>query len=87
VEEFGPGLFRVLHQEPHRLESVIKANRVGQLLEGWKADLARRTGRPAGGEESQGPEVSKPEAQPRRRTRKGTRRSRGGGAKDEKGSS
>jgi hypothetical protein len=87
VAEFGSGLFRVLHREPHRLESVVKANRVGQLLEGWKADLARRSGRPANGEGSPGPEATEGEAPPRRRTRKGTRRSRGGGPRDERGPS
>jgi uncharacterized protein (TIGR00288 family) len=80
VEEFGPGLFEVLHREPGRLGSVIMPNRVDQLLEGWKTDLGRRMGRMAGG--SQGKEKGSEEAAaaPRRRTRKGTRgRSRGGG--------
>jgi len=79
VNEFGSELFEVLHREPERLGSVLRADRVGQLLEGWKADLARRLDRtPAEGnpkEESTKGDASKP----RPRTRKGTRgRSRGG---------
>ncbi len=79
VEVFGSGLFEVLQQEPERLGSVIKANRVDQLLQGWKADLGRRSGRLA--EEGQGREQDPQEAAtpPRRRTRKATRgRSRSG---------
>ena len=80
VEVFGAGLFEVLQQEPERLGSVIKANRVDQLLQGWKADLGRRSGRLAGegqGREQNPQEVATP---PLRRTRKATRgRSRSDG--------
>ena len=85
VHEFGSGLFEVLHREPERLGSVIKANRVDQLLQGWEADLGRRLGRMAG--EGQAREKGPEEvgATPRRRTRTGTRgRGRDGGGKTPK---
>jgi hypothetical protein len=44
VNEFGSELFQVLHTEPGRLDPILPAARVEQLLEGWKVDLARRTG-------------------------------------------
>ncbi len=77
VEEFGIGLFEVLHREPERLGSVIMANRVDQLLLGWKADLGRRLGRMAGGGQGREIEAKESPGSPRRRTRKGTR-GRGG---------
>jgi hypothetical protein len=80
ADEFGAGLFEVLHREPERLGSVIMPNRVDQLLEGWKADLGRRMGRMAGGSQGKEKGSEAAAAAPRRRTRKGTRgRSRGGG--------
>jgi uncharacterized protein (TIGR00288 family) len=42
VNEFGAELFAVLHRNPDRLRSVIP-RRAEQLLEGWRADFARRT--------------------------------------------
>jgi len=83
VDEFGSGLFEVLHREPERLGTVIMANRLDQLLQGWKADLGRRQGRKSG--EAQGREDGPGEegsAAPRRRTRKGTRGGRGRGSGD-----
>jgi uncharacterized protein (TIGR00288 family) len=50
VNEFGAELFQVLHREPGRLSSVLPAARVEQLLQGWSADLARRTSPAAAGE-------------------------------------
>ncbi len=53
VEEFGGSLFQVLQDQPHRLGSVIPANRADQLLEAFRTDLARRLERKA--EESDSP--------------------------------
>ncbi len=84
VNEFGSGLFEVLHREPERLGSVIRADRVDQLIEGWRTDLGRRLERMAG--EAQAKEVASkgnPGRTPRR-TRKGTRGpGRSGGVKPE----
>ena len=85
VNEFGAGLFEVLHRDPKRLESVIRADRVGQLLEGWKADLGRRLERRAGETQGQGTGTTESAPPARPRTRKSTRgRGRGGGGKSEK---
>jgi hypothetical protein len=82
VEEFGAGLFEVLHNEPDRLRSVVRASRVDQLLEGWKADLGRRSQRAEGEAQDEGPE--KRGSQSRRRAGRGTRgRGRTGGTKAE----
>ena len=85
VNEFGSGLFEVLHREPERLGSVIRADRVDQLIEGWRTDLERRLERMAG--EAQAKEVASkgdPGRTPRR-TRRGTRGpGRSGGVKPEK---
>ena len=81
VEEFGADLFRVLHEEPKRLQSVIRADRVDRLLQGWKSDLVRRLERMEEGGENQGDKRRGEEGiPPRRRTRRGARgRSRSGG--------
>ncbi|MBT8398144.1 MAG: NYN domain-containing protein [Gemmatimonadetes bacterium] len=83
VEEFGPGLFEVLQNEPERLGSVLRAGRLEQLLEGWKADLARRSGRTDPGDAVEENPPEKAASKPRRKTRRGTRtrgRSRASGA-------
>ncbi|MCJ7628752.1 MAG: NYN domain-containing protein [Longimicrobiales bacterium] len=84
VDEFGIGLFEVLHREPERLGSVIMAKRVDQLLLGWKADLGRRLGRMAGGGQGREVEAKESTASPRRRTRKGTRGRGGAGGGGDK---
>lgn len=85
VNEFGSGLFEVLHREPERLGSVIRAGRVDQLLEGWRADLGRRLERMTGEARAQEKTSKESGGQPRRRTRKGTRGpGRSGGMKPEK---
>jgi hypothetical protein len=85
VGEFGAGLFEVLHNEPERLGSVIRADRVDQLLEGWRADLARRLDRGPGEGEAKESKSYEGGGPSKRRTRRGTRgRSRGGGSKPSK---
>ncbi len=79
VAEFGSNLFEVLHKEPGRLQSVLKANRVDQLVEGWKVDLARRLGTAPAEETTGTGDGSKETGAAKRRSRKGTRRPRGGG--------
>jgi len=82
VNEFGSELFEILQGEPERLGSVLRADRVGQLLEGWKADLARRLERAPSEGEPQGEDTKEDGSQPRPRPRKGTRgRSRGGSSR------
>lgn len=56
VNEFGSELFQILHGEPGRLAPLLPAARVEQLLQGWKADLARRTN-PATADEAPKEEV------------------------------
>lgn len=85
VEEFGFDLFRMLHEEPGKLESVVRADRLEQLVQGWKADLARRQGREAGeiessGAQSQDPKTGENGGSRRRRTRRGGRARGGSGA-------
>ncbi len=71
VEKFGPGLFEVLQNEPHRLEDVVAKGRIAQILEGWSADLARRQ---QGGEDDPPPVEKKPSGRrPRRSSRRGGR--------------
>jgi len=45
VEAFGPDLFSVLKDEPERIEPIVTGRRAEQLLEGWEADLDRRSRR------------------------------------------
>ena len=78
VESFGAGLFEVIHREPERLKSVIRADRMDQLLQGWKADLGRRLERLGSGKEPQEDDASVSKPRPGRRTRKSSR-SRSGG--------
>ena len=80
VEEFGSHLFHILQSEPERLGSVVRADRVDRLLEGWRQDLARRRERrgkeqgPSEGSRSDSPGATG------RRTRQGSRtKSRGRG--------
>jgi hypothetical protein len=89
VEEFGSGLFEVMHTEPGRLASVIRSDRVDQLLEGWKADLERRTLKGEGARaEKQGGSDASESSPPRRRARRGTRgRKRNGGSREKENGS
>jgi uncharacterized protein (TIGR00288 family) len=87
VNEFGPDLFTVLHESPSRLSRVVGANRADQLVEAWKIDLARRLETTGADGEEQDPKADSKSQAPtegersKRRTRKGTRRSRGGSGK------
>jgi uncharacterized protein (TIGR00288 family) len=84
VEEFGAEIFQVMQTEPERLESVIRSDRMDQLIEGWKADLARRISK-VGGEDKERSEgsVSPDSSPPKRRTRRSTRgRKRNEGSKE-----
>ncbi len=84
VEAFGAGLFQVMHTEPERLGSVVRSDRVDQLLEGWKADLARRRAKAEGGPSETANESEARAPSQSRRTRRGTRgRKRSGGSKTE----
>ncbi|MGD2122076.1 MAG: NYN domain-containing protein [Gemmatimonadota bacterium] len=82
VEEFGSEVFQIMHAEPQRLESVIRSDRVEQLMKGWKADLARRTSKADGqGMEKQDTPAVADSSPPKRRTRRGPRkRKRSGGS-------
>jgi len=73
VEEYGSELFDMLHREPGKLEAVIPAGRVEQLLKGWEADLARRLERTSGDESPQADEKEESRPVSRRRTRRGGR--------------
>jgi uncharacterized protein (TIGR00288 family) len=66
VESFGADVFRIFHEEPERLRQVVP-RRAEQVLEAWRADLARRAAGGNGGreEESHGWRVGG------RRTRRG----------------
>jgi uncharacterized protein (TIGR00288 family) len=84
VDEFGTDLFKVLHEDPARLDSVIRADRAERLLKGWEADLTRRSQQQSDSREGKGNgagEEERPEVQ--RRSRRGSRtrgRSRKGSA-------
>ncbi len=84
VEKFGSGVFQVMHTEPERLESVIRSDRVDQLLDGWKSDLARRTSKTGGGDREGVDSSTLPDtSSSKRRPRRGTRvRKRNGGSKE-----
>lgn len=71
VEKFGPGLFEVLQNEPHRLEDVLPKRRIAQILEGWSADLARR--QQSGGADSTSADKKSSSRRPRRSSRRGGR--------------
>ncbi len=73
VEEFGSGLFDVLQNNPERVGSVVGASRQQQLLEGWRADLTRRSQRSDSGGGSEAGSDEKSEVAPRRKTKRGTR--------------
>ena len=86
VTEFGPELFEVLFRDPGRLASVLPAARAEQLLEGWKVDLARRTGSSApldpSGEEAKSHAGPAPEVEDSKAGKKAPsrRRTRGAGS-------
>jgi uncharacterized protein (TIGR00288 family) len=42
VDALGSELFKVLQSDPSRVESLLPPARVEKVLEGWKADFARR---------------------------------------------
>lgn len=67
VEAFGADLFRVLHHEPERVESLLPARTAAAVLEGWKADLQRRrkkAGRKGKGEgEGKSPKIEAADAE------------------------
>ena len=45
VDAFGAELFRVLHESPEKVESVVPSGRAEKVLEGWRADYQRRKAR------------------------------------------
>jgi uncharacterized protein (TIGR00288 family) len=84
VEEFGSEVFQVMHTHPERLESVIRSDRMDQLMDSWKADLARRTSKAVGeGRERADASAASDPPPSKRRPRRGTRgRKRNGGSKE-----
>lgn len=42
VDALGAELWQVLQTEPSRVEEILPAARAEKVLEGWKADFARR---------------------------------------------
>ncbi|MEX2530214.1 MAG: PIN domain-containing protein [Gemmatimonadota bacterium] len=52
VDELGEDLFRVLQDDPGRVEALLPSGRAEKVLEGWKEDYARRRSRIA----DQGPQ-------------------------------
>jgi hypothetical protein len=49
VERFGPDLFRVLKEDPDAIAAAVTPKRAEQVLEAWKIDFERRSGRRGGG--------------------------------------
>jgi hypothetical protein len=45
VERFGADLFRVLRDDPDSITAVVTPKRAEQVLEAWRIDYERRTGR------------------------------------------
>ena len=43
VERFGDEVFEILHAEPRRVTEVLPERRAAQLVQAWRADLARRS--------------------------------------------
>lgn len=75
VERFGPDLFRTLKDDPDAIRDAITPKRAEQVLEAWKVDYERRSGRRGGG----APESSE--------SRGGDRGRRGGRRRGSKGRS
>jgi len=49
VERFGADLFRVLRDDPDAISAAVTPKRAEQVLEAWKIDFERRSGRRSGG--------------------------------------
>ncbi|MHB1192613.1 MAG: NYN domain-containing protein [Longimicrobiales bacterium] len=49
VERFGAGLFTVLKDDPEAIAAAVTPKRAEQVLEAWKIDFERRSGRRSGG--------------------------------------
>ena len=49
VERFGADLFRVLKDDPEAIAVAVTPKRAEQVLEAWKIDFERRSGRRGGG--------------------------------------
>ncbi len=45
VDELGEDLFRVLQDDPGRVQALLSSGRAEKVLEGWKEDYARRLSR------------------------------------------
>jgi hypothetical protein len=45
VERYGADLFRVLRDDPDSITAVVTPKRAEQVLEAWRIDYERRTGR------------------------------------------
>ena len=54
VEHFGADLFRVMRDDPDAIIAAVSGKRGEQVLEAWRADYERRSGRVQGGSEREG---------------------------------
>ncbi len=70
VERFGAGLFKALKDDPEAVAAAVTPKRAEQVLEAWKIDFERRSGRRGGG----ATEASEPRSGSGERSRRGGRR-------------
>ena len=54
VEHFGADLFRVMRDDPDAISAAVPGKRGEQVLEAWRSDYERRSGRAQGGSEREG---------------------------------
>ena len=73
VERFGAGLFTVLKDDPEAIAAAVTPKRAEQVLEAWKIDFERRSGRRGGGTSGSG-EAPEPRSGSSDRSRRGGRR-------------
>jgi hypothetical protein len=74
VERFGPGLFRVLREDPDAISAAVSPKRAEQVLEAWKVDFERRSGRRSGPGAADGAGSEAAEGRTGERSRRGGRR-------------
>jgi hypothetical protein len=73
VERFGPGLFRVLRDDPQAISDAVTPKRAEQVLEAWATDYERRSARAmTGGNGGEGGD-GRPSERGRRPRRRGPR--------------
>ncbi|HSW28304.1 MAG TPA: NYN domain-containing protein [Longimicrobiales bacterium] len=73
VERFGADLFRVLKDDPDAIAAAVTPKRAEQVLEAWKIDFERRSGRRSGGTGASG-EAPEARSGSSERSRRGGRR-------------